>query len=308
MGDRTKPAVLTILGSTAIGKTRIAIEIAESSGGEIVSCDSRQVFKHLDIGTAKPTAEERDRAVFHLIDFLEPTRFMNAHEFRELADDAIADVLKRGKTPILTVGTGLYLKAMTDGIFEAPPADDEFRDEMKTLADREGAEHLWDRLNKVDPIAAADIGKRDIVRTVRALELYHLTGLTKKELMDRNQLPPLQYEFRMYELTFDRDSLYARIDTRCEQMIEDGLIEEAENLRSGKILSDDMAYKIVGYNEVYRYLDGEFNKEEMIDKFQQATRNYAKRQLTWFRNNTDAMEVDASNVLASETIIGAFTE
>ncbi len=298
--------MLTILGSTAIGKTRIAIEIAEARKGEIVSCDSRQVFRHLDIGTAKPTEAERERAVFHLVDFVEPDHFINAHDFRKLADEAIEGTIRRGNTPIMTVGTGLYLKAMTEGIFEAPPADEGFRDEMKKLADEEGAESLWKKLSEVDPISASEIGKRDIVRIVRSLELYHLTGLTRQELKDRSQLPPLPYDFKMYELSLEREELYSRIDTRCEQMIEDGLIEEAKKLRESRLMSDEMADKIVGYSEAYRYLDGEFEKEVMIDKFQQATRNYAKRQLTWFRNNTDALKIDVSDALASETITEHF--
>ena len=297
------PRVLAILGPTAVGKTAVAIQVAERLGGEIVSCDSRQIFRHLDIGTAKPSETERKRAVFHLIDVMPPDRFMNAHEFRRLAESAIDDIISRGKLPIMTVGTGFYFKAMTDGIFEAPSADEGFRQEMERTAESDGLATLHGRLFDIDPKAASQISENDKVRIVRALELHYLTGRTRSELSDETQLPPSPYQFVTVELVLDREEIYNRINRRCKQMLVDGLIEEAKSVRERELLSDDMAEKIVGYKEVYEYLSGGCDLDEMLSKFQQATRNYAKRQITWFRKHASGSKHDASDNILVDNIL-----
>lgn len=285
MADSSLPRVLTLFGPTAIGKTSIAIELADRLNGEIVSCDSRQVFKFLDIGTAKPTPAERDKARFHLVDIVPPDHFLNAYCFRLLASDAIRDILEREKTPIMTVGTGMYLKALTDGIFEAPDADQELRSGLEKIADTNGLEALHRRLADVDPEAASALSINDRVRIIRALELYNLSGKTRSELQDERQLDPLPYSFVFAGLSLERKALYDRIDRRCEEMLESGLITEAKSLRENSVLSDSIAAKVVGYSEAYQYLDKLCSLEEMMKKFKQATRNYAKRQLTWFRKH-----------------------
>ncbi len=300
------PRVLAILGPTAVGKTAVAIQVAERLGGEIVSCDSRQIFNHLDIGTAKPTAAERKLAAFHLIDMMAPDRFMNAHEFRRLAENSIDDIIYRGKMPIITVGTGFYFKAMTDGIFEAPSADEGFRQEMERIAESDGSAALHERLSGIDPKAASEISENDKVRIVRALELHYLTGRTRSELSNETQLPPSPYQFVSVELALDRGELYDRINRRCEQMLVDGLIDEAKSVKERELLSDQMAEKIVGYKEAYEYLDGSCDLDEMLSKFQQATRNYAKRQITWFRKHANGLKYDVSDNTLIDNILRDF--
>jgi len=300
------PSVLTIFGPTAIGKTSIAIELANRLNGEIVSCDSRQVFKFLDIGTAKPTPAERDKARFHLVDVISPDHFLNAYSFRLLASDAIEDILAREKVPIMTVGTGMYLKAMTDGIFEAPDADQELRSRLEEIADSDGLVALHRRLADVDPEMASTLSINDRVRIIRALELYKLTGKTRAELQDERQLDPLPYLFVFAGLSLERKALYDRIDRRCEQMLERGLIGEAKSLRENGVLSDSMAAKIVGYNEAFEYLDDLCSLEEMLNKFRQATRNYAKRQLTWFRKHPGIEPFDGRDNMLIDKILERF--
>jgi tRNA dimethylallyltransferase len=302
------PRVPVILGPTAVGKTAVAVEIAQQCGGEIVSCDSRQVFKYLDIGTAKPTAEERRRVRFHLVDIIPPDRFMNAHEFRGIAEEAIDGILSRGKVPIMTVGTGFYFKVMTDGILEAPPADEDFRSAMEEVARAEGLDALYARLSEIDPEAASRIAASDKLRMIRALELYHLTGKTRTELSGATQLPPSPYQFVSVQLALRRSELYRRIDGRCESMVADGLVDEAKLLRDRGLLSNEMASKIVGYKEAFEYLDGRCSLDEMLSMFQQATRNYAKRQLTWFRAHTFARKFDARDKMLVDNILRDFSD
>lgn len=302
MGDKRLPAVIVIYGPTAVGKTTVAIEIAEKLSGEIVSCDSRQIFKHLDIGTAKPTEDERLRAQFHLIDIIPPDRFMSAFEFRQMAEQAIDEILSRGIIPIMTVGTGFYLKAMTDGIFEAP-SDDLIRAKLESEAGTDGSASLHERLMEIDPQTASGLSVNDSFRIIRALELYELTGMTRSELVEKNQLGPSPYHFVFAGLTLERSLLYDKINKRCEAMIAAGLIDEARALRENGILPDEIAAKIVGYAEVLRYLDGHCDSDTMLADFQQATRNYAKRQVTWFRKHPGGRQFGVeSNAVADNML------
>jgi tRNA dimethylallyltransferase len=284
LGDNGLPSVFVIYGPTAVGKTSVAIELAERIDGEIVSCDSRQVFKHLDIGTAKPTAVERRRVPFHLIDVILPVRFMSAFEFRELAEAAIRNIESREKTPIMTVGTGFYLKAMTHGIFEAP-TDSGIRNRLQLDMETEGPSEMHKRLSAVDPETAACLSENDAVRIVRALELYELTGLTRSQMTAELQLASSRFDFRFAGLELERSLLYEGINDRCIRMLDNGLIDEASGLRNSGVLGDEIASKIVGYAEAYEHLDGKLAYDAMLEKFQQSTRNYAKRQLTWFRKH-----------------------
>ncbi len=294
MDDKRFPVVAVIYGPTAVGKTSAAIEIAERLDGEIVSCDSRQIFKHLDIGTAKPTQDEQKRARFHLINVIPPERFMSAFEFRQLAEQAIDDILDRGKVPIVTVGTGFYLKAMTDGIFEAP-SDEHLRARLEDEAETYGSASLYEKLKDIDPKTASELSENDTFRIIRALELYELTGMTRRDLAEKNQLGPSPYHFVLAGLTQERSLLYERINRRCEAMIESGLVSEASSLREKGILPDSIASKIVGYAEAFRYLDGLYDNETMLADFQQSTRNYAKRQVTWFRKHPGGRHFDVDD-------------
>lgn len=302
------PRVLTIYGPTAIGKTSIAIDLAARLNGEIVSCDSRQVFKFLDIGTAKPKPAELDSARFHLVSIIPPDHFMNAYRFRLLAEDAIEDILARGKTPIMTVGTGMYLKAMTDGIFEAPDSDPELRSRLEEIADKDGPEALHERLAEVDPATASTLSINDRVRIIRALELYNLTGKTRSELKSERHLDPSPYKFVFAGLSLERKALYDRIDSRCEVMLDSGLIAEAKSLRGSGVLSDSMAAKIVGYKETYEHLDGLCSLDEMLSKFRQATRNYAKRQMTWFRKHPGTELFDVCDNMLIDNVLVRFMD
>lgn len=295
MVDKARNVVPVIYGPTAIGKTSLAIQLSQAINGEIVSCDSRQLFKHLDIGTAKPTTEERESVKFHLIDLIEPKRFLNAFEFRKLAEEAIDGILQAGRLPVMTVGTGFYLKAMTDGIVEAPSANEEIRSRLEELAESNGITALHSRLQSLDPETASLLDENDKVRIIRALELCELTGKTRRELTEENQLEASPYNFVFVGLTMDRDHLYDRINARCEQMIDDGLIDECRRLREKGRLSMDVADKIVGYREAFQYLEGIIDRDEMISRFKQSTRNYAKRQLTWFRKHPGGRVFDVED-------------
>jgi tRNA dimethylallyltransferase len=305
LGDKRLPVVTVIYGPTAVGKTTVAIEIAEKLGGEIVSCDSRQIFKHLDIGTAKPTEDERRRARFHLIDVIPPDRFLSAFEFRQMAEQAIDGILARGSVPIMTVGTGFYLKAMTDGIFEAP-SDEKIRAKLEDEAGTDGSASLYERLKEIDPQTASGLSENDSFRIIRALELYELTGMTRSDLAERNQLGPSPYRFVFAGLTLERSLLYDKIDRRCEAMIETGLVDEARTLRENGILLDEIAAKIVGYAEVIRYLDGLCDNEMVLADFQQATRNYAKRQVTWFRKHPGGRQFGVESNAVADNLLREF--
>jgi tRNA dimethylallyltransferase len=281
-----------ILGPTAVGKTDVAIRLAERWGGEIISADSSAVYRGLDIGSAKPTPDEQRRVRFHLIDVADPSEVFTAARFRELALQAIADIQARGKRVLIVGGTGLYLRVLLHGFSLAPPpADPEVRARWKAEVERVGAPALHARLQQIDPIAAARIHPNDAVRITRALEVYEMTGVPISQWQRRaeTELPAIKVG-----LTMPREQLYARIDQRVDKMIAQGMLQEVQTLLQNGYNPEQPALKGLGYRHLIGYLQGRFSWDEAVRLWKRDTRRYAKRQMTWFRKEPGVRWVDAS--------------
>ena len=281
----SKIKVLAVTGPTASGKTSLSIALAKRLRGEIVCCDSMQVYRGMDVGTAKATAEERSAVPHHMLDILDPTESFCAADYAVLAEQVITEIAARGNVPILCGGTGLYLEALRTARHGTPiPTDEKFRAFLVALADREGREALHARLAEVDPVAAASIHKNNVKRVIRALEIYHTTGKTKTETDKEASSENPRLEILNMTLCFkSRALLYERIDKRVEQMIADGLLQETETLyRTGKLLPGTTAAAAIGYKECLGAVLGEMSVEQAADDLKNATHHYAKRQEVWF--------------------------
>lgn len=291
-----KPKVIVIVGPTASGKTSLSIELAKRINGEIVSCDSMQIYKDMDIGSAKPTYEEMQGIKHYLIDCVEPTKRFSVAEYKKQAELAIEHIIKKGKIPIVVGGTGLYADSLIYGI-EYPEIqfDNDYREKLEKKAETEqGLEQLYIQAKKIDENAMQKISRNDKKRIIRVLEIYHQTGKTKTELEIFSRKNKVKYDFKVFAINMDRDILYDRINKRVDIMIESGLINEVENLLK-KYDSFPTAMQGLGYKEVVEFLAGKITKEEMIDKIKQETRRYAKRQLTWFKKNKQTIWIDGLN-------------
>ena len=290
-----KAKVIVICGPTASGKTALSIEVAKKINGEIISCDSMQIYKDMNIGTAKPTKEEMGEIKHYLIDYVLPTERYSVAEYKKDAKKAIKEVIEKGKTPIIVGGTGLYVDSLIYEI-EYPEIkfDEEYRKKIEKEVEEEGLEKLYEKAKKIDPIAIQKIGKTDKKRIQRVLEIYHATGKTKteQEIISRQKEP--EYAYKVYGLLWDRQKLYDRINLRVDIMIEQGLIEEVKTILK-KYSKFPTAMQGLGYKEVVQYLNKEITKEEMIEKIKQETRRYAKRQMTWFRKNKQTIWLNAED-------------
>lgn len=274
-----------IVGPTAGGKSALALAIAEEIGGEIVSCDSMQIYKRMDIGTAKPTAEEMSRVKHHMIDIVEPWENFSCADYARLAGEAVDDIISRGKIPVVCGGTGLYLDALLrGGLPEIADSDEAYRAELCALLEREGAEKLHKMLAEVDPESAEAIHMNNTKRVIRALEIYRTSGRKKSELDKENSSIDGKYEPLAVGLFYpDRSVLYERIDRRVDVMINDGLVDEVRALeKEGVFERSKTASGAIGYKELLGYLRGEATLEESVETLKTATRRYAKRQCTWF--------------------------
>ncbi|OKZ78560.1 MAG: tRNA (adenosine(37)-N6)-dimethylallyltransferase MiaA [Clostridium sp. 27_14] len=290
-----KAKVIVICGPTASGKTALSIEVAKKINGEIISCDSMQIYKDMNIGTAKPTKEEMGEIKHYLIDYVLPTERYSVAEYKKDAKKAIKEVIEKGKTPIIVGGTGLYVDSLIYEI-EYPEIkfDEEYRKKLEKEVEEEGLEKLYEKAKKIDPIAIQKISKTDKKRIQRVLEIYHATGKTKteQEIISRQKEP--EYAYKVYGLLWDRQKLYDRINLRVDIMIEQGLIEEVKTILK-KYSEFPTAMQGLGYKEVVQYLNKEITKEEMIEKIKQETRRYAKRQMTWFRKNKQTIWLNAED-------------
>ncbi len=286
---------LAITGPTASGKTALSIKIAEALGGEIISCDSMQIYKGMDIGTAKATAEEQARVPHHLIDFLSPTENYSAELYRAQATQAARDITAGGKLPIFVGGTGLYIDTVMRGCaVEAPESCPEYRQRiLSQVKNEEDISALWERLFAVDPRSAEKIHKNNIKRVIRALEIYDATGIPKSQLDERSREYSPDIRVGMITLDFhNRDNLYKRVDSRVEIMMADGLLDEVRALYGAGLLADGTtASQAIGYKEFLAYLKGECELSEAVEALKLSSRRYAKRQLTWFRHETDACRI-----------------
>jgi len=284
--------LVVILGPTAVGKTAVGLRVAEQIDAEIISADSAAVYRGMDIGTAKPTAEERARVRFHLIDVADPDEPFTAAKFRELALEAMRDIQARGKRVLIVGGTGLYLRVLLHGFSLAPPPrDPTIRKRLQQEASEQGLLALYARLQQVDPRAAARIHPNDAVRIMRALEVYEMTGKPLSEWQRRaeSELPALKFG-----LTLPRPLLYQRINARVDQMMAQGFLQEVQNLLSRGYNKDLPALKGLGYRHLIAYLMGEMGLEEAVALWKRDTRRFAKRQMTWFRREPGVQWLDAS--------------
>ncbi len=278
-----KPKLIAVVGPTASGKTELSLRLAEALDGEILSCDSMQIYRGMDIGTAKPSPEERRGIPHHLIDIVSPAESFSCADYKRLAEEAIRDVLSRGKTPIFCGGTGLYLDAVLRVNDFSPSVPAGLREALQ----QEDPDALWEELLAADPEAASTMHKNNVKRVIRALEIYRGTGKTKTEWDRLSRQSESPYDALLVGLDYqNRETLYHRIDRRVDLMLEQGLIEEAEALALDRASTAGQA---IGYKELYRWLDGLMPQEEAVDLLKKNTRHYAKRQLTWFRRNDNIL-------------------
>lgn len=288
-----KKQVIVICGPTASGKTNLGINLANKINGEIISCDSMQIYKDMNIGTAKPTKEERMAAKHYLIDFVSPNERYNVAQYKEDAEKTIEQILKNGKIPIIVGGTGLYLNSIIYGInYPKIETDLKYRKLLEERAEIEGLAKLYKEAQLIDSEATNKISINDKKRIIRILELYHATGKTKTQLEIESRKCEVKYNYKIFVLNMEREKLYERINKRVDIMIEMGLIEEVENIIK-KYNNFPTAMQGLGYKEVVEYLQQKTSKEEMIDKIKQETRRYAKRQITWFKSYKNATWLDA---------------
>ena len=275
--------VLVLVGPTASGKTAIALSLAEQLQAEIISADSRQIYKHLDIGTAKPTKAERKHIKHHFVDELNPDKGFNSGEFGNRGREVVENIFFRKKVPLVVGGSGLYIQSLVDGFFDGPSADKTVRDNIEKRLAHEGTESLLAELQKIDPITASKMFLTKPRRIIRALEVYYLTGIPLSE----HHKSKIRISFTpvFVGLQWERKVLYDRINKRVDWMIEQGLVDEVKQLKKLGYSSDLNALQTVGYKEVYDYLDGKTTLERMVELIKQNSRRFAKRQLTWFRRD-----------------------
>lgn len=280
-----KIKVVVVAGPTASGKTELGVKIAKAYDGEVVSADSMQIYKGMDIATAKPTLEEMQGIPHHLIDFLDRNVAFSVADYVKLAGEKIRDINSRGKLPVIVGGTGLYISSLIDNIkFPDIKSDPEVRKKIENEISEKGKEAVFERLKAVDPETAAELHYNNTVRVIRALEVFEITGRKLSDFKEESRLQPSLYDALIFGLNFsDRQKLYDRINLRVDKMIQMGLVEEArEVFEAGEMKT---AANAIGYKELIPYFDNKSNLNECIDKIKQETRRYAKRQLTWFRKN-----------------------
>ena len=287
---KDKPTVIVTCGPTASGKTKLGIELANKINGEIISADSMQIYKDMDIGTAKPTMEERKQAVHHLIDFISPDQRYSVSDYKKDATNEIKNIIKMQKTPIVVGGTGLYINSLIYNIeYSEIKTDLNYRERLNKLDN----ETLYKKAMEIDKEATEKLSINDKKRITRILEIYKSTGKNKTELEKESRKEP-EFNYKVFVLSMNRELLYDRINKRVDIMIKEGLIEEVKKLLE-KYNKFPTAMQGLGYKEVKYYLDGNCSKEEMIEKIKQETRRYAKRQLTWFKSYKNAIWLDANN-------------
>lgn len=282
-----KTKLVIVSGPTASGKTSLAVELALLFNGEIISSDSMQVYKLMDIGTAKPTLVERKGVAHHLIDVVYPDEEYTAARFKTEAANKIKEIAERGRTVIIAGGTGLYIKVLTQGLFKGPEADPALRQELAALASDKGKEALHEMLKKIDPEGAAGIHPNNINRVIRAIEVFELAGKPISSLQKEHSFSDSPYECFKIGLDIERQTLYGAIDCRVDRMISAGLLEETQALLDMGYGYDLKPMLGLGYKEMSGYINGVHTLEETVELIKRNTRHYAKRQLTWFRKDTD---------------------
>jgi len=291
-----KPKVIVICGPTASGKTTLSIQLAQKINGEIISSDSMQIYKDMNIGTAKPDQQEMQGIKHYLLDFVEPNQRYSVADYKKDAENAIEDILQKGKVPIIVGGTGLYIDSLIYGI-EYPNIefDENYRKELERRVEKEGLEKLYEKAKKIDPQAMKKISRNDQKRILRVLEIYNTTGKTKTEQEIESRKNEVKYDYRVFAINMDREKLYDRINKRVDIMIQKGLIEEVENLLK-KYNEFPTAMQGLGYKEVVEYIQGKVLKEDMIENIKRESRRYAKRQITWFKKNKQTIWIGPNDL------------
>lgn len=303
---KKKIFVPVICGPTASGKTDLGIRLALKCGGEIVSADSMQIYRGMDIASAKPSEDEMQGVPHHLMDFLSPTLAFSVADYVEMAHNAIKDIHSRGKLPIVVGGTGLYISSLINNIkFDDTGCDYEFRKEMRSLAEQQGNEALWEKLREIDPKAAEKLHPNNQNRIIRALEVYKISGSTITEAQEKSRSEESPYKACFIMPDYPREVLYQRIDKRVDIMLDKGLLEEAREFFTHTDYVT--AAQAIGYKELRPYLEGNKSLEECVAGLKQATRNYAKRQLTWFNKEKTLNRIDMKNGLC-DTDVDYFAE
>lgn len=285
-----KKPIVVLTGPTAVGKTELSIQLAKVIGGEIISADSMQVYKHMDVGSAKITPEEMDGVRHYLVDELEPFDEFHVVKFQEYAQKYLNEIYAHGKIPIIAGGTGFYIQALLNDIdFTEQESDSAYRKELEVLAEEHGNQYLHDRLKEVDPESAEAIHPNNRKRVIRALEFYQETGRKISEHNAKEQMRTSPYNFAYFVLNDERSHLYKRIDARVDKMIEDGLEAEVRRLKEMGCTKDMVAMQGIGYKEMLSYLDGSYSLEEAVYIIKRETRHFAKRQITWFKRERDVI-------------------
>ena len=305
-----KNKVIVICGPTASGKTALSIELAKQINGEIVSCDSMQIYKDMNIGTAKPTTEEMQGIKHYLIGYVSPEERYSVADYKKDAKKAIKEIIEKDKMPIIVGGTGLYIDSLIYEIeYQDIKFDEKYREKLEEEVNQKGLEELYKRAKEIDEKEIEKISPNDKKRILRILEIYHATGKNKTQQEIESRKKEVEYDYKVYALNWDREKLYERINKRVDLMIEQGLINEVKEILK-KYNNFPTAMQGLGYKEVVDYLNGVLTKEEMIEKIKMETRRYAKRQLTWFRKNKQTIWLNAEdkiqdniNIILNNTFI-----
>lgn len=290
-----KKPLIILTGPTAVGKTKVSIGLAKAIGGEIISADSMQIYKHMDIGSAKIRPEEMEGIPHYLIDELEPSEEFHVVRFQQMAKEAMEKIYANGHVPIVVGGTGFYIQALLYDIdFTANDGDEGFRKELAAYGREHGAGALHERLRAVDPESAAVIHENNIKRVIRALEYYEKTGEKISEHNEKERSKTSPYRFAYFVLNDKRENLYERINRRVDQMLKEGLVEEVRALKDKGYTADDVSMQGLGYKEILAYLDGRMSLSEAVYTVKRDTRHFAKRQITWFKREKDVIWIDKS--------------
>ena len=288
-----KKPLIILTGPTAVGKTKLSIELAKAVNGEIISADSMQVYKHMDIGSAKIKKEEMCGVLHHLIDVLEPDEEFHVVRFQEMAKQAMEEIYAKGKVPILAGGTGFYIQAVVKDIdFSKETEKSPVREELEKLAEEKGCEYLHERLQQVDPKSAEKIHANNVKRVIRALEYFELTGKPISLHNEEEAAKESPYNVAYFVLNDVRERLYERIDARVDAMLQEGLVEEVSGLAKKGYTKDMVSMQGLGYKEILSYLDGSYTLDEAVYILKRDTRHFAKRQLTWFKREKDVIWVN----------------
>lgn len=295
-----KPKLIVIAGPTASGKTSCAVALCKKIGGEVVSADSMQIYRGMDVLSAKPTVEEMDGVIHHMLGIADPKEKYSAAKYRDQAKEVIADVHARGKMPVLCGGTGLYINAVTRPMDFSEKCDEKLRQELIALSEQPGGRRkLHEMLAQIDPEAAQKLHENDVRRVTRAIEVFRLTGRTQSEQMKLDAQREGDYNETLFALRWPRDVLYARIDQRVELMLKAGLIDEVRQLRRDEE-NHPTALQAIGYKEIAAALEGRMSMDEAVSLVKQLSRNYAKKQMTWFQRDPRCVWIDAENRSADE--------